>query len=650
MPINTDLLIAAPMLQDALVDKDGTPMAYGTVTCYQDNSRTTLKNWYYQSGLPGAYTYIKLPNPLTLSAAGTICDINGVDTIPFFYPYSELDQTERQPYYITIVNYEQTNQITRQNFPFLPDEDNEPGQGSHNNYVINNRFWRNIGTLNLTNVLNTVVCPGQHDGFSSPDVRFIKNVAGGQDTVTFTKFPLVTTPILEGDITPEFYINHTCSNSPVGETQKAYQFPISLHVNTLASVPFTFTIQGQNAGGTAPGQNTINIYIYQDTGTGTTPPVPFLIGSIVLNSSWQKYEITGVFPSTAGLTLSQGGDDGLYLLVQMPLDINCSINFCLPSIYLTTDAPTNSFATYDEIDAVINSPRTGDLRVSWNNFYYYGWVPMNNGTIGNTGSIASTRGNQDTWQLYNLIWTFAKPYDSGIPTNVISQMYNSSGVPVNYGGSAYADFTAGNVLLLPQQLGKVLLGTAPIESMILGGWFQNATITNAAGSIQVNVANGATFFQGQPITFTATVSLPGNIISNYVYYVTNIAGNTCQVAVSYAAAIARAPVVAFGSAGSGVQIHLNNTGVPIGEFGHAQQTAEVGSHLHGISQAGTTLLVTAGNDTTGPLAFPLVGTGNVTTPFNITGTLTSATLANTPNSVASNIVQPGVFYNIFMKL
>ena len=60
MPINTDLLIAAAMLQDSFVDKNGQPMSAGVITCYQDNSRTTLKNWYYQSGLPGNYTYLSL--------------------------------------------------------------------------------------------------------------------------------------------------------------------------------------------------------------------------------------------------------------------------------------------------------------------------------------------------------------------------------------------------------------------------------------------------------------------------------------------------------------------------------------------------------------------------------------------------------------
>ena len=54
MAINPALLIAAPVLQNYLVNKDdGLPMANGVVTMYRDNSRTTLKNWYYQSGSPG---------------------------------------------------------------------------------------------------------------------------------------------------------------------------------------------------------------------------------------------------------------------------------------------------------------------------------------------------------------------------------------------------------------------------------------------------------------------------------------------------------------------------------------------------------------------------------------------------------------------
>jgi len=637
MPINTDLLIAASMLQDSFVDKNGQPMSAGVITCYQDNSRTTLKNWYYQSGTPGNYTYIKLPNPLTLSAAGTICDINGVDTIPFFYPYSELDQTVRQPYYITIVNHDQTNQITRANFPFLANEDNVTGQGSHENYIINNGFWRNAGTLNLTNVLQETVAPSQHDGFVYQDINFIKNVTGGQDTLTFTKFPLTTTPILEGDITPEFYINHVCSNSNTGETQKCYQFPISLHINTLAAVPYTVTIQAQNAGGIAPGQNVINLFIFQDTGTGTTAPAPFLIGSITLDGSWTKYQFSTVFPSTAGLTLGNGGDDALYLQVQMPLNINCAINFTRPSIYLSDDPPTNSFLTYDQIDSVINTPRTGDVRLSMNHFYPFGWVVMNDGTIGNPSSNAITRANVDTWQLFNVMWNLGKPLDTGVPFNAVSPMFNSAGVAINYGSSAIADFNANNALSLTETMGRVLMGTAPFETLLLQYYIQNVTGVNSGGNILFTGQHTSVMYIGQPVRFTTLATLPGNIVTNYVYFITNIdigGANTFEVSATYAGAIAGTPV-SWSSDGSGV-IFLDPTGTTTGEYTHLQLQKEIGLHTH----TGTVALQYGVSSVTGPGAFPNPISG--TTGLNIN--------ANAPNNTPFNIVQPGVFYNIFMKL
>lgn len=617
MPINVDLLIAAPMLQDALVDKDGTPMSGGTVTCYQDNSRTTLKNWYYQSGTPGAYTYIRLPNPLTLSAAGTICDVNGVDTIPFFYPFSETDQNVKQPYYITIVNHAQTNQITRANFPFIPDEDNEPGQGSHNNYVINNRFWRNIATLNATNILDTVVCPGQHDGFVSPDVHFVKNVTGGQDTITFTKFPLTLTPILTGDITPEFYINHTCANTPTGETQKAYKFPISLHVNTLASVPFTFTIQVQNIGGTSSGQNVINLYVLQDTGTGTVSPSPFLIGSVTANSSWTKYEFTSVFPATAGLTLSQGGDDALYLLVQMPLDIACSINFCLPSIYLTSDAPTNSFQTYDEIDTVIGSPRTGDIRTSLNYFSPYGWIPANNGTIGNTSSTATTRANTDTWQLYNLIWT-----------NILDIYAPVSG---GRGVSAYADFVANKQLALTRNLGYVLAGGNAALTTPL-------TITGVdTGADFFTVDSTATLITGSPVQFTNTGGgLPSPIAAGTIYFARVISGQRFDVFPTVTDALALTNVINLTTTGSGTNVVLSALG---GYQGASYDIFNVNQlpAAFSLTLAGTNLnniATTGGSNLTGI-------TGVNPTGVNIT---------NAGGGQPLSVMQPTTYMNVFLKL
>lgn len=640
MPINVDLLIAAPMLQDFIIDKDSTPMAGGTITCYQDNSRTTLKNWYYQSSnfadANGKYTFSPLPNPLTLSAAGTICDVNGVDTIPFFYPYSELDQTQHQPYYITIWNHDRTNEITRPNFPYNPQETNPDLEGSVDNYINNNVFWRNIGSANLTNTTQLTVAPSQHDGFRFPDIQFLKNVTGGQDTVTFTKFPLTSQPILTGDITPEYYINHTCSNSPTGETQKCYQFPISLHVNTLNGVQYTVTIQAQNVGGTNPGQNTINLFIFQDTGSGTTSPAPFLIGSITVNSAWTKYQFTAVFPTTAGLILSPGADDALYLQVQMPLDINCSINFTKPSIYLTNLAPTNSFQTYDEIDTVISSPRTGDIRTSLNQFYYFGWVPMNNGSVGNASSNATARANADAWPLFNLLWTLFSAYNNGV-TNPLAQMYNSVGAFTAYGSSAISDFNANNSIVMTTTMGKVLLGTAP-QNILQTTYETIFSTTNIGGRLVIVCINSVQFYNGMPIIFfnNAGSTLPAGVAVNTVYYVSNFTGTTFNVATTFANALV-VTVLPFVNSGSGAPfVSSALSGSSTGEYAHSQSIFELATHSHGALPPTSSFIGGASPGTQG-LA---VGSG-------VAGVAITATAGS---SNAANVTQPGYFMNLYIKL
>jgi hypothetical protein len=474
MPINPALLIAAPMLQDALVDKFGRPMSAGTVTCYQDNSRTTLKNWFYQIGTPGNYSYLPLPNPLTLSAAGTISDINGVDTIPFFYPYSELDEDVSQPYFITIYNHDRTDNITRANFPFITGSgSSQIGTDTLHNLIVNNGFWRNllpnyVNTTLTSITLNTfangsgvvivAVAPSQHDALAAPDIIFNKNNISANDFLTFTPFPLANELVIPKPptVTSEYYINHQCTSMGTAEVNKFYQFPICAHLNNLANVPFTVTIQAQNMGGIAVGQNQISLFIDTFTGIGTTSPDPLLIGGlpITLNSTWTTYVFTDVFPSTAGLTLSTAEDDGFYLRVQMPTNTQCNINFTKPSVYLTTGIfPVNDFQTYDQINAIISSPRTGDIRMSLNGFVPGGWVPANDGTIGNSSSHATTRAFNDTWPLFRLLWDNV--------SNTFAPLVNSSGTPISRGANAFADFSANNAITLTQTLSRVLGSVGP---------------------------------------------------------------------------------------------------------------------------------------------------------------------------------------------
>jgi hypothetical protein len=449
MAINTELLIAAPMLQDYFVDKTtGTPLAAGIVTCYQDNSRTTLKNWYYQTGSPGSYTYTQLPNPLTLSAVGTISDANGVDTIPFFYPYDENDDSTVQTYYITVDSSTGTRQFTRQNFPFVSQEAVNNNVPTLDNVITNNVFYHNIGSLNLTNVTNTVLAPSQHDGYMASnlnDIRFVKSVNGATDTVTFTSFGLNNDPLVD-DITPEYYLNLQCSATQAGETRKSVLIPISFHIKTLESVNATVTIQGQNVAGST--SSTITLNIYQFTGTGAlSPSVTTVVDTIQLTNSWQKYSKNFTFPSSQGLTLSSAGDDAFFLEIGYPLSSTFDINIAKPSIYLSDEVPTNDFDTYDEIDTVINSPRTGDIRTSLNSFQPFGWILMNDGTVGNASSGA-TRANIDTWNLFSLLWNSVGA--------TYAPLFTSAGAPVAYGADAITDWNANRRISVTKQLGRAI--------------------------------------------------------------------------------------------------------------------------------------------------------------------------------------------------
>jgi hypothetical protein len=655
---NVNLLVAAPMLQDFLVDKDGTAMSAGKITCYHDNSRTTLKNWYYQTGTPGAYTYTALPNPLTLSAAGTICDVNGVDTIPFFYPVSETDSTKPDPYYITIVNHAQTNQITRANFPFVSGSGgNVTTTDSFNNLIVNGGFYRNLQpnnlapgssntSVNLSSSTQIVVAPSQHDGFQYPDIQFFKTNTSGTDAVTFIPFPLGSNVPVTNFVSTEYYLSHDCSGANTGNTQKCYQFPISLHINSLANQQYTVSIQAQN-GGASPA--TISLYMFQDTGSGTSAPSPVIIGQIALSTTWTTYTFTSVFPATTGLTLSKGSDDALYLQVQMPLNAVATVNFTKPSIYLTNNIiPNNDYQTYDQVDSIINSPRTGDIRVSVNPFYnsnqkwIYGWVPMNDGTIGNPSSSSTTRANSDTWQLFSMLWNLAKPYDSGSNSNPICQLYTSAGSATNYGGSAIADFNANRRLAITRMIGKVMLGSVPLSALlaatptILG---QSSVVTDSSSSgllFTTSASNLLNLFLGNTVTFQNTGgALNSNIIANFVYYVVPISTTTFKVAVSFAAAMA-GTVVGFGTPGTGTTTaYLQYTGSSEGEYAHTQLMGELAAHNHTpLTIAGTFMVSGA-------------GTADVV-PGGVIGT--NAFTSTTGSSTPFNVTQPGTFYNMFIKL
>lgn len=659
MAINPSLLIAAPMLQDVLIDNvTGLPMANGTVTMYQDNSRTTLKNWYYQTGQPGAYNYLPLDNPLTLSASGTITDPNGNDTIPFYYPYSETDNITRQPYYVVVVDQNDQSEITRQNFPFVaPSNTNVTGVPTNKNLIVNSVFWRNAGTtINLTtpsqtipittaagtnNYLYQTLAPSQHEGFSMPDIIFLKNIAGSTDTISFNVIPQINgqDQVFTNDITPEYLLNFQCTAAIPGETIKCVQIPISLHVKSLAGVACSIVIEAQNVNSTA--NNNLAISVFQFLGTGATSTFPTAIQTLTLNSTWTKYIVTFTFPASTA-NIGTGGDDALYLQIGLPLSEICNVNFAKPSIYLSTTVPTNDTETYDQVNAITSSPRTGDVRTTLNSFYPFGWIPLNGGTIGNASSNATARANTDAWPLFNLIWNAFNAYSTGSSssgTNPLSQMFTSTGTPVGYGPNvsspttAIQDWNANKKLALTQTMGQVLLGTVP-ASALLSTNTNTFTATNNGGNIQINPTSTMNLFSGMPIVFSNTGgALPGGLSANTIYFVShfNSSGSTFGVATSFSNAL-NGVVIAFSSAGTGTNtVTADITGSFTGEYAHILLSSELPNPI-----------------TTSAASFSATGSGTVV--IESSATPGSGTIANSGGNQPHNTIQPGIFMNMFIKM
>lgn len=654
MSINNSLLVSADVLQEPLVDKVGNLLSNGTLYVYSNTNRLIPKNWYYQSGTGANPVYSTLPNnPMTLSASGTIVDVNGEDVVPLFYPYSETDNTTPETYFIRAYDQFGTLVFTRYNFPYTNNTTPSPTTSANTlqNYIVNNRFWRNVGTVTVptsgSGTYSVTLAPSQHDGFSMPDIMYFKNVYGATETITFTPFAQSSTPILTNDVTPEFYINHQ-STLQAGETLKYYQFPVSFHVQTLSGVQVSVSIQAYDASGTGTGY--LNLYIYPFLGTGVTTATPVPFKTINLTNSWQKYTVTTIIPPTSTDLLSQTGDDAVYLWVGVPVSQACNINFTLPSLYIGNTIPVNSFATYDQIDSVISSPRTGDIRTSMNSFYPFGWIPMNDGLIGLTNpgtNTQYTRANSDTWPLFNLLWNMGKSYDSGSTFNPLFQMYsNTAGTlaAANFGASAYADFIATSpsmAIQLPHSMGQVMLGTVPISALLSAtssfkGYKSTVTASSSTGLLWTSGTNLLNLFLGNTVTFTSTAALT-NVTANTVYYIVPVSSTSFKLATSFANALS-GTVVAYTGAETGTvtaYIQLNGSGE--GEYAHTQLAAEIASHTHAFAvptyQTASTSAVPASS-------------ANTTFSGNYNGT----TSANTPNGSPMNVTQPGVFYNIYIKL
>lgn len=598
------------------------------------------------------YTYRSL-DPSTFKAAYQ----DAAATIPYGQPitgfgngtmppiYWEFDSANPDDtYYIRV--YDKEN-VPGNNSQFLWDFDGISGattggggtiivNSDIEDFIINGAFYRNIGSQAGTPSVPAflTLAPSNHSGFvgnladtngpASPDFIFAKNNTTASDSISFTKFSPIGTADLAPNPTPVYFCNYTCTVGGSGETYKYFQFPIAQGLQNLSGQTVSIRIYARLNSGT----NNVNLNLRQFFGNGGSPSadVKTLIGGspLGLTTSWQRFIINSVVvPSIAGKTLGTCGNDALFLQINMPLSpATINVDFVLPSFYLGTTTAALDFHTYDQINAIINSPRTGDTRTTLNSFVP-GWVLMNDGTIGNFdaggNSNATARDNNDTFPLFDLIW---RTFNAN---QTLAPMYTSAGVPIAYGADSFTDFSAYRQIALTRNLGRVMIGALPTDV--------SQAFTNTANILTVTSTAG--FITGAPVTVSGG-SLPTPLVAGTTYYAIVLSLTTMSLASTAALAIVGTAIVLTTNA-SGTVVMPSHT---LGSFG--------GNETH-------TLLAT--ELPPGPFAVQIDGTvGNFggggsevgIGPPGATATNTNLRISN--GGSAFSIMQPFVGMNVFIKL
>lgn len=230
---------------------------------------------------------------------------------------------------------------------------------------------------------------------------------------------------------------------------------------------------------------------------------------------------------------------------------------------LVLDKPTN-----DQLAQAINiiaarhtGWSTGDVKLTLKGTADAGWILANDGTIGKTGSSATTRANDDCEALYTLIW-------NGV---------NNTHAPVTggRGASAAADWAAGKTIALTKMLGRSLAvagGGSGLTARLLGETLgaETHTLTAAQMPVHAHGINDPTHAHNvYDPTHTHGVYDPGHSHQYYRVTTGNGQGSDVGTANNHISTTtgASATGISLYGAGTGIGIYGAATGISIQSAG-----------------------------------------------------------------------------------
>ncbi len=221
-------------LEPYFVSKDtGEANANGVVTFYvDDNTRTTLKLVYQLSQDPatGAYSYVPLPNPMTLSGVGTFQNAGGDNIAVYYFPFDQFGN--QQLYYITVDDQFGQRQFTREAWPF-PNAGTGGGGGGAGAVGITNQLsnptFARVNFIPATTLTVTITGAGITTVPVAPDWDLVIE-ATGASSVTVKQTPIVGTQRLPNN--PPYTLDFT-----LGANLTSVQLIQTLHNNPDWAAP-----------------------------------------------------------------------------------------------------------------------------------------------------------------------------------------------------------------------------------------------------------------------------------------------------------------------------------------------------------------------------------------------------------------------------
>jgi hypothetical protein len=360
MAINELKLTLARNLQELFRNKTtGAPLRNGVVYFWKDSARTVAKSVYKQTGSPPNYSYIELPNPLTLSSIGSFQDPNSNDDINvYYYPYDEETGSDIENYFIEVYSEggkaTGVQQWTREGWPNASNaaEDAQLVE----NFIPNGQFLvhNDIPATDTTEAgeiteASTIIAQGGWS-FDRPETSSAK------DFVTFEEIEYTVNPT--GN--PRFAARIVCEMANAGDTYKDLRVKFN-DVNKFASTTeqYTFALTAQSNNSSSVTASAVLIKNYGTGGSGSDETV---LGTLTIESGYTIIQPEAfVFGSNSGETIT--ADSNVQLAIRFPT--NAIYDISLTDFILTPNAV-----------AIAEFPATPDADFKRDSIF--GWVDLPN--------------------------------------------------------------------------------------------------------------------------------------------------------------------------------------------------------------------------------------------------------------------------------